>query len=516
MVTLYDANDRPIKPAELKAEPQTARLGHLHREFAEHPSRGLTPARLARIFEDAEQGDLTAQAQLAEDMEEKDAHLYAELQKRKRAILTADWRLAAPVDASAKEQDETVRLEALLRELPMDDLILDLAAAILPGYACVELEWAQSGKQWLPSGLHYRPADWFMTNAFDRDRLRLRTGDGQGEPLRPYGWIVHHHQAKSGYLARGGLCRVLAWPFLFRNFAARDLAEFLEIYGLPLRLGHYPPGSSSEEKSTLMQAVAGIGHAAAGIIPEGMRIEFQEAAKGGSDPFNAMIAWAESSVSKAILGGTLTSQVDGKGSYAAAQVHDEVRRDILKADARQFAQTLTRQLVAPLARLNTGLTSLPRFEFDLEEVEDLSLYAEALPKLAQAGLRIPAAWARQKLGIPEPDEGEELLTASMAAPVALKGLTPGLTRSREEREGNPQGDEQTLQLAQLEQVALQPLADMIAVIRRKVDEAQSLEELRDGLLDAWPQMDSRQLAEVMAQALAAAAMAGRYEILEGL
>ncbi|WP_308197178.1 phage portal protein family protein, partial [Achromobacter xylosoxidans] len=40
---------------------------------------------------------------------------------------------------------------------------------------------------------------------------------------------------RSGYIARTGLFRVLAWPWLFKNFAVRDLAEFLEIYGLPLR-----------------------------------------------------------------------------------------------------------------------------------------------------------------------------------------------------------------------------------------------------------------------------------------
>ena len=37
-------------------EPQTARLGWVSREWAEHPSRGLTPQRLHRILEDAEQG----------------------------------------------------------------------------------------------------------------------------------------------------------------------------------------------------------------------------------------------------------------------------------------------------------------------------------------------------------------------------------------------------------------------------------------------------------------------------
>ena len=68
-----------------------------------------------------------------------------------------------------------------------------------------------------------------------------------GAELAPFTWIVHKHQAKSGYLSRSGLHRILAWPFLFKNYAVRDLAEFLEIYGLPLRLGKYPSGASPDD-----------------------------------------------------------------------------------------------------------------------------------------------------------------------------------------------------------------------------------------------------------------------------
>jgi phage gp29-like protein len=66
----------------------------------------------------------------------------------------------------------------------------------------------------------------------------------------------------------------------------RDLAEFLEIYGLPVRLGKYPEGATEKEKSTLLQAVLSIGHNAGGIIPRGMEIEFQNAASGVAFSFS--------------------------------------------------------------------------------------------------------------------------------------------------------------------------------------------------------------------------------------
>ncbi len=412
---------------QLASEPQTARLAGLHSEYQDHPTRGLTPARLARLYEDAEQGDLTAQGRLAEDMEEKDAHLFAELSKRRQALLTVDWMLVPPADASASEKADCAALESILRdEMDLDQLIIDLAEGILPGYSCIELEWAQSEGQWRFEP-HSRPADWFTVQAEDRNTLRLRNNQPGGEALRPWGWIVHKHPAKSGYLTRAGLVRVLGWPFLFRNLTARDLAEFLEIYGLPLRLGRYPNGATPEEKSTLMQAVVNIGHAAAGILPEGMSVEFQQAATGAADPFMAMMTWAEASISKAILGGTLTSQVDGKGSYAAAQTHNEVRGDILRADLRLIARTLTRDLVTPLARLNTRLQRLPSFRFDTAEAEDMTAIANALPNLVDAGVRIPARWVHDKLRIPEP-EGDEPVLARPASQPATPNVADATRR----------------------------------------------------------------------------------------
>ena len=68
---------QPITMPDLQ-EPQTSRLLHLQRELQSHPTRGLTPSRLARILDAAENGDLTAQYELFEDMEEKDGHIAAE------------------------------------------------------------------------------------------------------------------------------------------------------------------------------------------------------------------------------------------------------------------------------------------------------------------------------------------------------------------------------------------------------------------------------------------------------
>ncbi|MCK9064479.1 DUF935 family protein [Haemophilus influenzae] len=48
---------------------------------------------------------------------------------------------------------------------------------------------------------------------------------------------------------------------------------------------------------------------------------------------------------------------------------------------------------------------IPYFEFGTKEYEDLSVFADAIPKLTGIGVQISESWVRDKLGIPEPQEG---------------------------------------------------------------------------------------------------------------
>ncbi len=525
-MALYDWFNRLIKRREITGKPQTAGVTGLAREFAEHPSRGLTPARLAAILEEAEQGDIQAQCDLYADMEEKDGHIFAEMSKRRRALLALPWSVEPPPEATAREERAAADIEAQLKELDLDDILLDMADAIGYAFSLQELEWKRIDGTWHPR-VTWRPQRWFRVAG---DEIRLRDGSGEGAPLRPGNWICHIHKARPGYLARAGLHRTLAWPYLFKAYSVRDLAEFLEIYGLPARIGTYPSGASDKEKRTLLRAVMGIGHDAAGIIPEGMMIEFKEAAKGGKDPFEYMVDWCERTQSKAILGATLTSQTDsGSGAYALGNVHLEVMRDLVESDARQVEKTLTRDLVWLLAVLNSPITDprrAPRFVFDTQQPEDLKLYSEALPKLVEVGMQIPAAWAHERLRIPEPDQGEAVLRAPAApasgstAPTAASARLeppehcPHCAASKAAGQDRPDLAEHFA--ATLEMDANAMSTEMVEAIRRIVDEAGTWEDLQDKLLAAYGQMDPERLAAVMRLGFAAAELGGRFEGQEGI
>lgn len=499
MATIVDHLGNPISSEQL-AEPQTARLGQLHSEYENHPTRGLTPPRLAKILQDAEQGDLTAQHEMFKDMEEKDGHLFSVMQTRRQALQGVDWDLKPPPNASAAEIKDTEMVKEYIATLDLDDFLFDATDAVGHGFSALETKWDSLDGMRLPVTFTHRPQGWFKLNMMpggDRNELRLRNNSAEGEALWQFGWVLHKHKSSSGYISRAGLFRVMTWPFLFKNFSVRDLAEFLEIYGLPLRLGTYGPGATATDKATLMRAVVGIGHDAAAIIPQGMAIDFKNAATGDNKSFDAMISLMERTMSKAALGGTLTSGEGEHGTQALGNVHNELRHDLLVSDARQVSATITKQLVFSILAVNRGLTDIrrcPRFVFDCEEAEDFTAFAESAPKLVAVGLRIPVKWAHDKLKIPMAAEGEPVLAVAQPDKV----LPP------EERPDTQAGD------TPAPQARAKSLALLKATPTAELDE---LDALSAEMLDEWVDMDVLQ-APVQAALKAATSFDDFSTILE--
>ena len=129
--------------------------------------------------------------------------------------------------------------------------------AVLKGFSAQEFSgWEWWGLQ-LPKGIVWRdPLPGSRPTRMTGTRLRLRDGSSEGRPSIPFGWIMQQGQVRNpGYPARTGLIRTLVWPSLFKNYSVRDLAEFLEIYGLPVRLQIPGRGHREGEKATLLQAV---------------------------------------------------------------------------------------------------------------------------------------------------------------------------------------------------------------------------------------------------------------------
>lgn len=207
---------------------------------------------------------------------------------------------------------------------------------------------------------------------------------------------------------------------------------------------------------------------------------------------------------------------------------NEVRKDLRSSDIRQVCSTLTRDLLYPIAVLNglapDGMRRCPVFCLDVGETEDLTAYADALPKLVGVGMQIPVQWAQEKLGIPQPQAGEPVLQAGasttwrqgVAATSSRAWRWPlGVAATAAQAPVAAQSVSPPLAMApQLAASARAPAAAWVEQIRALVMQAATLEDIRDGLVQLAPDMTLDDYAAAMAEALAAAELAGRYEVLQ--
>lgn len=520
MIFRRPAKPRPRKRDALSAQ-QTETGGGLtpmlYLERWGNMTNRLTPSRLSSILQAADDGDITEQHVLFADMEDRCEHLAAEIGKRKRALLTLDWEILPGRAKDKKAEGVAAAVREQFDMLPTtSDLLLDLADGIGHGFAALEIEWIQTGGLHIPAAFHHRPQSWFQVMRDNRNVLRLRDGSYEGAELWPFGWVIHTHRSKSGWLPRVGLFRTVAWAYLIRAYALESAILYTQVHGLPFRLGKYPPGSSAEDKAALRTALANLGRDASGIIPQGMEILFESPANATQDIPGILVTRCEQGMSKAILGGTLTTQADGKTSTnALGEVHNEIRHDILTSDAAQIAATITRQILAPLAYLNCGVSDpalLPYFRFDTRQAEDIKVFADALPKLASV-MDIPAAWAHEKLKIPQAEEGEKVLSVketSVPQPPA-----PLTAQARADGDKTDPFPDQTMiddmaPDAELSAACAELLAPLFDEIREGVEPAELLVRLGD----LYPKMDTAKLQELMARAIMLATIIGEASARE--
>ncbi len=201
-------------------------------------------------------------------------------------------------------------------------------------------------------------------------------------------------------------------------YGLKSWVAFEELFGLPLRLGRYDAASTTQDDiDVLKTAVANLGSDAAGIIPRGVDVEFIQLSNlsGAESLFERKADWFDGQTSKAVLGQTMTA--DDGSSLAQAKVHNEVRHDIQLADADELEITIQRDLITPYVDLNFGpQEAYPRISYPVQQPEDTEALARSVSLLVPVGLKVKSSELREKLGLSEPQDGDELLEASGSTP----------------------------------------------------------------------------------------------------
>ncbi|MEM1344963.1 MAG: DUF935 domain-containing protein [Pseudomonadota bacterium] len=512
--TLLDSFGRPVRRQSLTEQQARPSIASIRQPWGESVALGLDPARLAGILRQSGEGDARQYVILAEEMEERDPHYASVLGTRKRAVSgIAPIVHAGGNDAQAERIADAVRA-AIAEHDGLPGLIEDLMDAVAKGWAAVEIHWQRSASEWQPAHFAWADPRWFKWDRNTGRELLLLTDakPAEGEALEPYHWITHCPRNKSGLAIRGGLARLVAFSWLCKAYALKDWVAFAELYGLPIRIGRYGPEATEGDIRALLRMVGSIGTDGAAVVPEHMNVEFAEVvsrAEGGA-LFENLARWIDEQVSKAVLGQTMTA--DSGSSRAQAEVHDQVRHDILVSDARQLTATLNRDLVQPFVDLNFGpQSSYPRLELPVTDPEDVAALMDAVVKAASIGVRFRAAEIRAKLGMaaPDPDDPPEEIVGGVPAPapaVALNRQQPGLALAREERRDVYAPLEDIEARAALE---FEPeLAPLIEPILAMVAEAETFEEILERLPELGANPELTTLVEGIVQAMFMARVEG--------
>lgn len=306
-----------------------------------------------------------------------DGHLGGIRRKRKAAVRPRPWS----IEAGKAHNPSVKKLRRIFDSLQVRDTTGAILDAPFLGYAVLEVIWEMRDGWVVPAQVVEKPQEWFGFTSRGEVRVLARGGLAVEPPPRKL--LVARHEATYANPYGTPLAAEVFWPLAFKKGGLKFWMMFCEKFGLPRAIGKVAPSTPPDERLRLLTDLVGMVRDAAAVIPNNSSIELLETkTSSGGDTFKALIEWANSEMSKSILGETLTTELQGTGARAAAEVHNEVRADLATDDANLVEATWN-QLIRWVWELNRpGDEELPWFQIDMPEdlqtgrlTRDRGLYA---------------------------------------------------------------------------------------------------------------------------------------------
>jgi phage gp29-like protein len=433
----------------------------------------------------------------------RDDQVGSTFHQRRRAVVAREWDVQPGGERRADKRAADA-LREMLDHIRFDQVTDKMLYGVYYGYGVAECLWARDGAQVMLDQVRVRKPRRFAFGPDHKPRLLTVTAP-LGEPLPERKFWHFQTGADNDDEPYGlGLAHWLYWPVFFKRNGVKLWLIFLEKFGQPTALGKFEPSATADERSRLLAALSAIQTDAGIIIPKGMEVELIEAARSGTADYTMLYDRMNAAIAKVVLGQTASTE-GTPGRLGNDDLQGDVRLDLVKADADLVCDSFNRGPARWLTDWNFPGAAYPKVWRDVEEPEDLNSRAERDAKLYTMGFKPTLQEITTTYG------GEWVETRP--APPAEDGApAPGTAPAFAEGDAAA-ADATEAQLAQLQRTGDAAVAAWVEQIRAVVDEADSLEELRDRLLELHPKMDPARFAEAMGDALAAAHLAGRYDLL---
>lgn len=419
----------------------------------------LTPQYVSSVLADADQGRMDRFADLLDEVRETDLHLQAVLAKREAQVAGAAWEIR-PVDQSRPALRAAKYVEEVLGDLPAFSATLaHLQSAVYHGRAVAEIIWRPAGARLVPAAIepvHPRRVaigpDWRLY-LYDPGEVGSRYALAPGVALDSFvsgKFLVHQPRVRGVYPQREGLGRPLVFASMFKRWAVRDALALAEMAGRKGRLGKYATGrdpknpsvASPEDIDALADALESWSSASVLVVPDTTEVAFEDPVTGDTIHM-PLVTFCNAEISKAVLGGTLTTDPGERGARALGDTQRDDQLMIAKGDAIGVEETLRAGLLAPLVREKYGDGyPVPRIALQVEPKQDANAVMDRLEKFVSVGGKVSQEDARDMLGLPDPKPDAELLAKPTPTP-APQPKQPGEPMGAQKPPADAAADEDT-------------------------------------------------------------------------
>lgn len=351
------------------------------------------------------------------------------------------------------------------------------------GASIFEINWIDNEGLLVPS-LVERPYEHFLI----KDTVLYYAPYGTPQEIPQFKAVYALYEDKYHRPMGTPLAESLFWYVKFKNASLEFWMKFLEKYGVPWAIG-----KTDGDKDQMADEIYAMLSGDAAVIDIEDEIEIKTADKSGD--FDKITAYLDDQIRQAILGGNLTGNVKG-GSYAAAEVHNDVREDIAMADENMTISLIEKviEMFALINRLNDTI------EVSLKDKDDPNYkLAERDEKISQMGYRPTKEYIEKTYNITVEDAPVTAQIANRAFIQKLYALSAN----------KPIGSTDELSDSiDLGTIALSFQTQIVDI----VDKAKSFEDAIDMLHSAYPSMDITQLQDVMDMALQSSHILGTAEV----
>jgi len=399
----------------------------------------LTFSQLASHLAEGDSGDAATMLKLWSEMLGKDIRLRSVVNTRIAALTGLEWEIVAGSKEANLEEKANAAADYVRETLGSlrDDTgkavfpraLRKMAKAIPTNLGVLEIDW----KGTVPVNL--RPvSDTRLTIDYQQSPdVRIITDTSpMGIELPPNKFIVHIPDDTDVNPFAETTARAIATLWLAKKLCFYDWNRFAELFGLPLRVGTYPEGTSETDKAAILAALENMGSCGYGIKREGIEFVFQQAQSRSEEPFSRIMEYIDRQISIGLLGGNLVADTTGgTGTFATIRIQNVVRRDLLINDIEAEARTLEEQLFRPMIALKFPGRNVPvpKWTRILSDPVDQNTTATALVTMTRdLGLKVTNRAAYDLLNVPRPPE------VDLDAPVTPPPLQPALPAFSESSE----------------------------------------------------------------------------------